>query len=128
MRALRRSRRLRRLLPAGRAGARRAYLTGETRIPGVHATPGKGTDVAALHPRLLPVRRAQLAAMLGLPYAFALALRAPPRWRRPSRSTGRVQAVGTARRAAYVIAALNVIAAETTRGGRGAVLTPSGSG
>ena len=46
------------------------YLTGETLIPGVNAIPGKGTDVA-LYILGSSLFGAQLAAMLGLPYAFA---------------------------------------------------------
>ncbi|CAN5741001.1 hypothetical protein BH24ACT6_BH24ACT6_06370 [soil metagenome] len=46
------------------------YLSGETRIPGVHATPGRGTNVP-LYILGSSLFGAQLAAMLGLPYAFA---------------------------------------------------------
>ncbi|NUP03847.1 MAG: LLM class flavin-dependent oxidoreductase [Nonomuraea sp.] len=46
------------------------YLTGESRIPGVDATPGKGTDVP-LYILGSSLFGAQLAAALGLPYAFA---------------------------------------------------------
>ncbi|MGO1226295.1 MAG: LLM class flavin-dependent oxidoreductase [Brachybacterium sp.] len=47
-----------------------AYLRGESRIPGVNAYPGKGTDVplTILGSSLFG---ASLAAALGLPYAFA---------------------------------------------------------
>ncbi|GAA2894807.1 hypothetical protein GCM10020220_101050 [Nonomuraea rubra] len=89
------------------------YLTGETRIPGVHATPGKGTDVP-LYILGSSLFGAQLAAMLGLPYAFASHFARPPRWRRPSRSTGRSFKPSAQLAEPYVIAALNVIAAETT--------------
>ena len=34
-----------------------AYLAGETRVPGVDAIPGKGSRRAAVHPRLVAVRR-----------------------------------------------------------------------
>ncbi|QBI20208.1 LLM class flavin-dependent oxidoreductase [Egibacter rhizosphaerae] len=46
------------------------YLTGETRIPGVHATPGHGTNVP-LYILGSSLFGARLAAGLGLPYAFA---------------------------------------------------------
>ena len=46
------------------------YLTGETRIPGVHATPGDGSNVP-LYILGSSLFGAQLAAALGLPYAFA---------------------------------------------------------
>lgn len=46
------------------------YLTGDTRVPGVHATPGRGTDVP-LYILGSSLFGAQLAAVLGLPYAFA---------------------------------------------------------
>jgi luciferase family oxidoreductase group 1 len=46
------------------------YLTGETRIPGVQATPGRGTNVP-LYILGSSLFGARLAARLGLPYAFA---------------------------------------------------------
>ena len=46
------------------------YLTGDTRVPGVHATPGAGTDVP-IYILGSSLFGAQLAARLGLPYAFA---------------------------------------------------------
>lgn len=46
------------------------YLSGDTRIPGVEATPGKGTNVP-LYILGSSMFGAQLAAVLGLPYAFA---------------------------------------------------------
>ncbi len=46
------------------------YLTGHSRIPGVDATPGKGTNVP-LYILGSSLFGAQLAAALGLPYAFA---------------------------------------------------------
>jgi len=46
------------------------YLSGQTRIPGIHATPGKGTNVP-LYVLGSSLFGAQLAAKLGLPYAFA---------------------------------------------------------
>ena len=46
------------------------YLTGHTRVPGVNATPGRGTNVP-LYILGSSLFGAQLAAALGLPYAFA---------------------------------------------------------
>jgi len=46
------------------------YLTGNTRIPGVDATPGRGTNVP-IYILGSSLFGAQLAAQLGLPYAFA---------------------------------------------------------
>jgi luciferase family oxidoreductase group 1 len=87
------------------------YLSGHTRIPGVNATPGKGTDIP-LYILGSSLFGASLAAALGLPYAFASHF-----------SPGALQeAVATYRRdfkpstqldEPYVIAAVNVIAADT---------------
>ncbi|MFI7130120.1 LLM class flavin-dependent oxidoreductase [Nonomuraea sp. NPDC050153] len=88
------------------------YLSGESRIPGVDATPGKGTNVP-LYILGSSLFGAQLAAALGLPYAFASHF-AP---------TALEEAVALYRRdfqpsaqldRPYVIAALNVIAADTS--------------
>ncbi|MCU1492711.1 MAG: alkane 1-monooxygenase [Acidimicrobiaceae bacterium] len=46
------------------------YLTGNTRVPGVDATPGKGTNVP-LYILGSSMFGAKLAASFGLPYAFA---------------------------------------------------------
>ena len=46
------------------------YLTGNTRVPGVNAIPGRGTNVP-LYILGSSLYGAQLAAALGLPYAFA---------------------------------------------------------
>jgi luciferase family oxidoreductase group 1 len=46
------------------------YLTGESRVAGVNAVPGKGSNVP-LYILGSSLFGAQLAAMLGLPYAFA---------------------------------------------------------
>ncbi|WP_188188837.1 LLM class flavin-dependent oxidoreductase [Nonomuraea sp. SYSU D8015] len=87
------------------------YLTGETRIPGVNATPGKGTDVP-LYILGSSLFGAQLAATLGLPYAFAshfapAALEeAVALYRREFRPSAQLAEP-------YVMAALNVIAADT---------------
>ena len=47
-----------------------AFLAGKTRIPGVDATPGKGTNVP-LYILGSSLFGAQLAAALGLPFGFA---------------------------------------------------------
>ncbi|TDD24162.1 LLM class flavin-dependent oxidoreductase [Nonomuraea diastatica] len=88
------------------------YLTGESRIPGVDATPGKGTDVP-LYILGSSLFGAQLAAALGLPYAFASHFapnaleEAVAVYRRDFKPSAQLDRP-------HVIAALNVIAAETT--------------
>jgi luciferase family oxidoreductase group 1 len=88
------------------------YLTGETRIPGVNATPGNGANVP-LYILGSSMFGAAVAAALGLPYAFAShfapaelenAVAAYRREFRPSAQLDRP----------YVIAGVNVIAADTT--------------
>ncbi|MFI7440660.1 LLM class flavin-dependent oxidoreductase [Nonomuraea indica] len=89
----------------------RGYLAGKSLIPGVDATPGKGTEVP-LYILGSSLFGARLAAALGLPYAFASHF-APDALRdavavyrsefRPSAQLDRP----------YVIAAANVIAADT---------------
>ena len=87
------------------------YLNGETRIPGVNATPGNGSKVP-LYILGSSLFGAQLAAMLGLPYAFAshfapAALEeAVAIYRREFQPSEQLQQP-------YVIAGGNVIAAET---------------
>jgi luciferase family oxidoreductase group 1 len=87
------------------------YLTGATRIPDVHAIPGRGTDVP-LYVLGSSLFGAQLAAALGLPYAFAShfapqalqdAVRVYRERFRPSEQLDRP----------YVIAAVNAIAADS---------------
>lgn len=87
------------------------YLTGPTRVPGIEATPGKGTDVP-LYVLGSSLFGAKLAAMLGLPYAFASHF-APNAlddaiaiYRREFRPSAQLAEP-------YVIAAVNVIAADT---------------
>jgi luciferase family oxidoreductase group 1 len=88
------------------------YLTGETRVPGVHAVPGRGSDVP-LYVLGSSMFGATLAAALGLPYAFAShfapqllrpAVAAYRREFRPSRQLAEP----------YVLAGVNVIAADST--------------
>jgi luciferase family oxidoreductase group 1 len=86
------------------------FLSGETQIPGVHAYPGRGTDVP-LYILGSSLFGAQLAAVLGLPYAFAshfapAALRDAVRLYRE-----RFQPSAQLERP-HVIAAVNVIAAD----------------
>jgi luciferase family oxidoreductase group 1 len=110
MRALRRDDRAAETFPSDVVELQ-GYLTGHTRIPGVHATPGRDTNVPVyiLGSSLFG---AVLAASLGLPYAFASHF-APGSLR---------EAVATYRREfqpseqlaePYVIAGVNVIAADT---------------
>jgi luciferase family oxidoreductase group 1 len=89
-----------------------AYLGDKTRLPGVEATPGKGTHVP-LYILGSSTFGAQLAALLGLPFAFAShfapdalqdAVAAYRREFRPSAQLDRP----------YVIAGVNVIAADTS--------------
>ena len=88
------------------------YLTGQSRIPGVDATPGKGTDVP-LYILGSSLFGAKLAATLGLPYAFAshfapAALEdAVTLYRREFQPSRQLEQP-------YVIAGVNVIAADTT--------------
>lgn len=87
------------------------YLTGPSRVPGIEATPGKGTNVP-LYILGSSLFGAQLAAALGLPYAFASHF-APAAlddaiaiYRREFRPSAQLAEP-------YVIAAVNVIAADT---------------
>ena len=87
------------------------YLTGPTRIPGVEATPGTGTDVP-LYILGSSLFGARLAAQLGLPYAFAShfapsALQdAVAIYRREFKPSAQLDAP-------HVIAGVNVIAADS---------------
>jgi luciferase family oxidoreductase group 1 len=88
------------------------YLADESLIPGIEAIPGKGTHVP-LYILGSSLFGAQLAAAFGLPYAFAshfapAALQqAVATYRRDFRPSAQLDAP-------YVIAALNVIAADTS--------------
>ncbi|MGH3188289.1 MAG: LLM class flavin-dependent oxidoreductase [Streptosporangiaceae bacterium] len=92
------------------------YLTGNTRVPGVDAVPGKGSNVP-LYILGSSLFGASLAAALGLPYAFAShfapaaldeALAVYRREFRPSGQLGQP----------YAIAGVNVIAADTQSAAR----------
>ncbi|GAA4308695.1 LLM class flavin-dependent oxidoreductase [Klenkia terrae] len=88
-----------------------AYLAGETRVPGVDAFPGKGSNVP-LYILGSSTFGAQLAAALGLPYGHAShfapqALQAAVEiYRRDFRPSAQLDAP-------HVIAGVNVIAADT---------------
>jgi luciferase family oxidoreductase group 1 len=92
------------------------YLTGNSRVPGVEAIPGKGSHVP-LYILGSSLFGAQLAAALGLPYAFAshfapdalsVALTTYRDQFKPSESLDRP----------YVIVGVNVLAADTTETAR----------
>jgi luciferase family oxidoreductase group 1 len=88
-----------------------AYLSDESRVPGVHAHPGRGSNVP-LYILGSSLFGASLAAVLGLPYAFAshfapAALQeAVALYRREFRPSSQLGAP-------YVIAGVNVIAADS---------------
>jgi len=88
-----------------------AYLVGESRVPGVDAVPGNGSRVP-LYILGSSLFGARVAAALGLPYAFAShfapqALEAAvATYRREFRPSAQLDAP-------YVIAGVNVIAADT---------------
>ncbi len=88
----------------------RAYLSDESRIPGVYATPGRGSHVP-LYILGSSLFGARLAAALGLPYAFASHFaphaleEAVALYRREFRPSVQLEAP-------YVIAGVTVIAAE----------------
>ncbi|MGJ7441089.1 LLM class flavin-dependent oxidoreductase [Aquipuribacter sp. MA13-6] len=88
-----------------------AYLAGQTRVPGVDAVPGKGTHVP-LYILGSSMFGASLAAALGLPFAFAshfapaMLTDAVASYRREFRPSEQLDAP-------HVIAAVNVIAADT---------------
>ncbi|RDI25780.1 luciferase family oxidoreductase group 1 [Rhodococcus sp. AG1013] len=87
------------------------YLTGPSRVPGIEATPGKGTEVP-LYILGSSLFGARLAAALGLPYAFAshfapnALMDAIAIYRREFRPSAQLAQP-------HVIAAVNVIAADT---------------
>ncbi|MER6513327.1 LLM class flavin-dependent oxidoreductase [Nonomuraea sp. NPDC048881] len=97
------------------------FLTGESRIPGVDATPGKGTNVP-LYILGSSLFGAQLAAALGLPYAFASHFapdaleEAVALYRREFKPSEQLAEP-------YVIAGVNVIAADTREEAQEQLLT-----
>ncbi|MFA5883412.1 MAG: LLM class flavin-dependent oxidoreductase [Acidimicrobiia bacterium] len=88
-----------------------AFLSDESRVPGVEATPGKGSHVP-LYILGSSLFGAELAGILGLPYAFAshfapqVLVDAVARYRRTFRPSAQLDAP-------YAIAGINVIAADT---------------
>src|SRR5215212_6203207 len=88
-----------------------AYLAGQSRVPGVDAIPGKGSQVP-LYVLGSSMFGATLAAALGLPYAFAshfapqLLESAVATYRREFKPSEQLDSP-------YVIAGVNVIAADT---------------
>lgn len=87
------------------------YLSDQTRIPGVNATPGRGTNLP-LYILGSSLFGAQLAAALGLPYAFASHF--APDALEAAVATYRRDFQPSAQLAQpYVIAGANVIAADT---------------
>ncbi|RBY90825.1 LLM class flavin-dependent oxidoreductase [Blastococcus sp. TF02A-26] len=92
------------------------YLAGQTRVPGVDAIPGKGSDVP-LYVLGSSMFGATLAAALGLPYAFAshfapqMLQPAVEAYRREFRPSAQLESP-------YVIAGVNVVAADTAEAAR----------
>lgn len=87
------------------------YLTGNSLVPGVDATPGKGTNVP-LYILGSSLFGARLAAALGLPYAFASHF--SPQALRQAVAIYRHEFQPSEQQSEpYVIAAVNVIAADT---------------
>jgi luciferase family oxidoreductase group 1 len=92
------------------------YLRGETRAPGVEATPGKGSNVP-LYILGSSMFGARLAAALGLPYAFASHF--APEALHPAVAAYRSEFRPSVQLDhPYVIAGVNVIAADTSSGAR----------
>jgi luciferase family oxidoreductase group 1 len=97
------------------------YLTGETRIPHVNATPGRGTNVP-LFILGSSLFGAQLAAALGLPYAFASHF-APQALEQAIAIYRERFEPSTQLERPYVIAAVNVLAADSEEEARGQFAT-----
>ncbi len=93
-----------------------AYLGDTTRVPGIHATPGRGTHVP-LYILGSSLFGAHLAAMLGLPYAFASHF--APQALQDAVHIYREHFEPSDQLASpYVIAGVNVIAADTDEAAR----------
>jgi luciferase family oxidoreductase group 1 len=96
------------------------YLDRDTRVPGVEATPGKGTSVP-LYILGSSLFGASLAAALGLPFAFASHFspgaleQAVEVYRREFRASTQLETP-------YVIAGVNVVVADTTAVAEGHML------
>ena len=97
------------------------YLTGSTRVPGVDAVPGKGSNVP-LYILGSSMFGATLAAALGLPYAFASHFApaalgdAVAAYRAQFRPSAQLDQP-------YVIAGVNVVAADTAEQAQAQLLT-----
>jgi luciferase family oxidoreductase group 1 len=92
------------------------YLAGETRVPGVDAIPGKGSRVP-LYILGSSLFGATLAAALGLPYAFASHF--APQLLEPAVAAYRREFEPSAQlEEPYVIAGVNVVAADTVEAAR----------
>jgi luciferase family oxidoreductase group 1 len=92
------------------------YLTGNTRVPGVDAIPGKASNVP-LYVLGSSMFGATLAAALGLPYAFASHF--APQLLEPAVAAYRQEFRPSAQLAQpYVIAGVNAIAADTAEEAR----------
>ncbi len=93
-----------------------AYLAGETRVAGVNAVPGRGSHVP-LYVLGSSMFGATLAAALGLPYAFASHF--APQMLEPAVAAYRSEFRPSAQLdRPYVIAGVNVVAADTTDAAR----------
>jgi luciferase family oxidoreductase group 1 len=87
------------------------YLAGESRVPGVDAVPGKGSDVP-LYVLGSSMFGATLAAALGLPFAFASHF-APAKLQPAVQAYGGEFQPSAQLDAPYVIAGVNVVAADS---------------
>jgi luciferase family oxidoreductase group 1 len=97
------------------------YLAGNSRVPGVDAVPGKGSNVP-LYILGSSLFGAHLAAALGLPYAFASHF--APQLLEAAVATYRQEFEPSAQLdAPYVIAGINVIASDTEADAREQLLT-----
>jgi luciferase family oxidoreductase group 1 len=92
------------------------YLTGSTRVPGVNAIPGKGSNVP-LYILGSSLFGAKLAAAFGLPYAFASHFAPAALDAALAVYRGEFQPSGQLEQP-YVIAGVNVVAADTTEAAR----------
>ncbi|ALC06473.1 hypothetical protein CDES_10485 [Corynebacterium deserti GIMN1.010] len=90
----------------------RSYLAGRSRLPGVDAIPGKGTNVP-LYILGSSLFGAQLAAQLGLPYSFASHF-APTHLEHAVTTYRNTYQPSDEFPEPYVIAAVNVTASDTT--------------
>ncbi|AWB82424.1 alkane 1-monooxygenase [Corynebacterium yudongzhengii] len=89
----------------------RGYLSGHSRIPGVRAVPGEGTNVP-LYVLGSSMYGASLAAQLGIPYAFASHF-APTRLKQATTHYRENFTPSEILSEPYVVAAVNVVADES---------------